>query len=358
MNKNEKLLIIDGSSMLTTAFYGNAPLELARAKEEVDREPYYKYLLQTSDGIYTNAIYEMMKKLLQIIKQQQPEYIAICFDKTRDTFRREIYPEYKGTRHSKPEALSQQYALIEKLLQEIGISVFMSNRYEADDIAGSLVKKFKKDVNCIVMTKDFDYMQLLSEEDNVKCWFGVTPNKYAAFTADYPGCNFDTPECFVEVSEDMLAPEWGLYKASQVIDFKALAGDASDNIPGVKGIGDKTAIALLEVFDTVDEIYQAVDEKKENFESFVKEQKNNVRKGFYNKLTADGAKESAMMSKKLATIKTDIDLHCSLEDLKTHLKPNLLMNILKRYEFNSIIKDLGTVYASGIISEAENNKAA
>ena len=161
-----KLLIIDGSSMLSTSYYGNLPKSILFAKTEEEKEKHYEQILHTSDGKYTNAMFTMLRTLLGIYKKVKPEYVAFVFDKTRDTFRRtELGADfYKANRKETAKPLKEQFIQMEEFLQEIGCAVFMSDDYEADDYAASLVEKFEgPDLQTYVLTKDHDYFQVVSE---------------------------------------------------------------------------------------------------------------------------------------------------------------------------------------------------
>ena len=161
-----KLLLFDGNSVMTSNYYGSAPI---RGKEETDEE-YFPKLLQTKSGIYTNAIVITLKQMFSLILREKPDYVAFAFDKSRNTFRREIFSEYKGTRGDSPSPLKEQLATMQELLTSIGIPYFVSEKYEADDIISSIVYQFKNltDMKIQIVTKDRDYYQLVDE--NVTLW--------------------------------------------------------------------------------------------------------------------------------------------------------------------------------------------
>ena len=163
-------LIIDGSSMLSSSYYGNLPKQILFAKTEEERAKHYDKIMHAADGTYTNGIFTMLRTVLKIIKNQKPDHIAFVFDKTRNTFRRELYVDYKGTRGETPLPLKQQFILAEEMLQEMGFPVFFSDEYEADDFAGSITEKFWQQDAIVLMTKDADYLQLVSDERNVRAW--------------------------------------------------------------------------------------------------------------------------------------------------------------------------------------------
>ena len=150
---NDYLLLIDGSSLLTTQYYGNLPREILFAKSDEEKKKFYHKIMQTRTGIYTNAIYGFMRTLLKIIKEQKPAYIAVAWDKSRNTFRREIYSEYKGNRGETPKPLKDQFILCEELLEKMGIRQFMDDSFEADDFYDS---NHLSDVGAIKFTKLLD----------------------------------------------------------------------------------------------------------------------------------------------------------------------------------------------------------
>ena len=163
-------LIIDGSSMLSSSYYGNLPKQILFAKTEEERAKHYDKIMHAPDGTYTNGIFTMLRTVLKILKNQKPDHIAFVFDKTRNTFRRELYADYKGTRGETPAPLKQQFILAEEMFKEMGFPVFFSDQYEADDFAGSITEKFWQQDSIVLMTKDVDYLQLVSDEKNVETW--------------------------------------------------------------------------------------------------------------------------------------------------------------------------------------------
>ena len=282
----DKLILIDGNSLAFRAFYGLP-------------------LLSNQSGLHTNAIFGFQKILDKIIREEDPTHFLIAFDAGKKTFRHEKYGEYKGGRQKTPPELGEQFAPIRKLIDAYGIKRYEEANYEADDIIGSLSKLADENgMETIIITGDRDLTQLAS--DHVTIYFtkkGVTQiDKY-------------TPE-FIE-------EEYGL-RPEQIIDMKGLWGDTSDNIPGVPGIGEKTAIKLLKKYDSVEGVYEHIEELKgkqrENLENF---------------------KDDAFMSKELATIYRDMTFKFSLDDLK--LPPedvDAKIKVFKEFEFNSLLENL------------------
>ncbi len=335
-------LIIDGSSMLSSSYYGNLPKQILFAKTEEERAKHYNKIMHAPDGTYTNGIFTMLRTVLKILKNQTPDHIAFVFDKTRNTFRRELYADYKGTRGETPAPLKQQFVLAEEMFQEMGFPVFFSDQYEADDFAGSITEKFWQQDSIVLMTKDVDYLQLVSDERNVRAWMvQVSQEKadklFTAYQVDKKRTNL--PDKVFEFTETYIQGEYGLSSGNMVIDWKALAGDSSDNIPGVKGISDKSSIPLLNEYQTVEALYEALEEEGSGIEDFWKEFLG-LRKGSYKKLTAPGAKESALLSKQLATIRRDIPIAAELSDFTCIPNREGFLKIVERFGFQSLKDEL------------------
>ena len=335
-------LIIDGSSMLSSSYYGNLPKQILFAKTEEERAKHYDKIMHAPDGTYTNGIFTMLRTVLKILKNQKPDHIAFVFDKTRNTFRRELYADYKGTRGETPAPLKQQFILAEEMFKEMGFPVFFSDQYEADDFAGSITEKFWQQDSIVLMTKDVDYLQLVSDEKNVRAWMvQVSQEKadklFAAYQVDKKRTTL--PDKVFEFTEAYIEGEYGLSSGNMVVDWKALAGDSSDNIPGVKGISDKSAVPLLNEYQTVEGLYEALEEEGTSIEDFWKESLG-LRKGSYKKLTAPGAKKSALLSKQLATIRRDIPIAAVLSDFKCIPNREGFLKIVERFGFQSLKDEL------------------
>lgn len=336
----EKLLIIDGSSLLSTSYFARLPRQVMFAKTIEEKEQYYDKILQTKDGVYTNGVFGFMQIMISMIREQNPTHIAVCLDSTRMTFRKLIYDDYKGTRKPIEVPLKEQYTLLREILETIGVKVFISkpsenyeNVYEADDFAGSLAKKFQDNIPVILYTKDEDYLQLI--DYNTVVWMNTS--KASSIAED---CNIDLksmklPNNTFEYTVDLLKKVKKL-SPKQIIDYKSISGDSSDNIPGIKGLGDTTSIPLLQKYDSLEDIYEAIDglDDKE-LKSIATDWKNEL--GIRNpmkKLVEQ--KDNAFMSKKLATIKTDIELDLKLDDLELKIDKNILQEQLDKYEMKSI----------------------
>ncbi len=255
----KKLVIIDGSSLLYRAFYAL---------------PLLSY-----NGIPTNAVMGFLNMLYDIYRSLDPEYMAVSFDKSKDTFRTELYKEYKSTRKPAPPELSPQFDLVREALRTLGAAVYEVEGYEGDDILGTLAAHYEKEMPVVIVTGDRDALQLSGKNTTVY----ITQKGVSQMAAM-------TPEAVFEKYH--ITP-------SQVIDMKALMGDASDNIPGVPGVGEKTALKLLNEYGTLDNLYAHVEE---------------IKGAVGKKLAA--SKDLAYLSYHLATIKKDVPFEHSLEEMK------------------------------------------
>ena len=277
-----KFMVIDGNSLINRAFYALPPLT-------------------ASDGKYYGAVYGFVNILARMITEYNPQYLCVAFDAGKHTFRNDLYADYKGTRKSMPDELAQQLPVLKDLLQKMNICILEQKGIEADDIIGTMVRKFP-DVRNIIVTGDRDCLQLINE--NTEVWLtkhGITQ--------------------IVEMNERQLKEEWGL-SPSQIIDLKALMGDASDNIPGIAGVGEKTAKALLSEWGSIDNLYKNIDK---------------ISGKMHEKLVA--GKEICYLSYDLATIRTDFDIQVDLEQCKyTFPWDNSVLDCFTKYEFRSLLK--------------------
>lgn len=341
----EFLLLIDGSSLLSTQYYGNLPREIMFAKTTEEKEVFYGKIMQTSMGIYTNAIYGFMRTFLKILKEQKPTHIAVAWDLSRDTFRREIDSDYKGKRGETPEPLKEQFKLCQEILGKMNIMQFMDKRYEADDFCGSVASKLEKDIPVRILTKDTDYLQLVSE--NTKLWLMfTTKDKADALFKKYEikKAVSNVPDKAFELTPELVKAEYGI-KPEQVADLKSLVGDKSDNIKGVSGVGEASAVPLINEYGTVENLY-------DNIRNIDKKQEKEIKEYWKTKLgikrsplsyllkTSDTeivGEQSAIISKKLALIKCDIDLGDLTKDsLKLNINIGEGNKEFKKLEFKSL----------------------
>lgn len=284
----KKLILIDGNSIAYRAFFALP-------------------LLNNEKGIHTNAIYGFTNILMKILEEEKPTHILVAFDAGKTTFRHKTYKDYKGGREKTPPELSEQFPFIRELLDAYNISRYELENYEADDIIGTLAKKAEKEgFEVKIITGDKDLTQLATEKVTV-----AITRKGITDVDPY------TPETIQE--------KYGL-TPPQIIDMKGLMGDQSDNIPGVPGIGEKTAIKLLKQFGTVENVLEALDE--------VSGKKLKEKLAEY--------KEQALMSKQLATIQCDAPIDITLDDITYYgYEVQNVIKILKELGFNSILAKLG-----------------
>lgn len=309
MERDKKLfIVIDGSALMCNAYYATLPYEIKCARTDAEKESLYSLIEHNKKGIYTNGIEGFLNVLFQVIQSQNPDYLAICFDKGKETtFRKQIYPEYKAQRTPKPEPLVKQMTNIKIFLKAIGVPILEAAEYEADDFAGSLCKTFQgKDIDIRFITKDRDYLQLVN--NYVKGWYLVGESMKDTLISKY-GIQENVPKGMFEYDSAIIKKEYGIYPY-QIADWKGISGDASDNLPGIKGISDKTAIPLLQNYGSLESILVAIKNAKEKgfekvLKTFWKEQLKITRPQMDLFLQYE---EMGLLCKELAIIKTDLDV--------------------------------------------------
>ncbi len=332
--KNDKLLIIDGSSLLTTNYYATLPKQILFEKDAEKQKEHYDKILHASDGRFTNGIYGFLKTLVSFMNEQKPSHIMIAFDKSRDTFRRRLYPDYKGNRGATPSPLKEQFITLEKVLEKAGFAVEYSNEYEADDLAGSAADKCSDKMPVVIHTKDRDYFQIVDDSRNIRLWLMVGKDKKeelergycSLYTGGTQSDNTSVPNNCFEFTEETAEDYFGA-APKLVPDYKGIVGDASDNIPGVKGVSSAAA-PLLREYGSLEGIYEAIDDcadEKEEKElaAFWKSSLGISRSPIK---AMKECRELAFMSKSLATIKRDCQLKHSINEMNTD---NVDMNALK-----------------------------
>lgn len=266
MAKN-KLLLVDGNSVAFRAFYA--------LHSSLER-------FKNPSGLHTNAIYAFNLMFENVMEKERPSHVLVAFDAGKTTFRNEMYEEYKGGRAKTPGELNEQLPYIRELINGLGISYYELKNFEADDIIGTLADQVDKDkFDVTILTGDRDLTQLATEDVKV-----AITKKGVSDTEDY------TPAHIAEKYDGL--------KPKQIIDMKGLAGDSSDNIPGVTKIGDKTAIKLLNQYGSVEGVYEHIDEMKQS----------KMKENLIND------KETALLSKKLATINVSAPIDISIDSLK------------------------------------------
>lgn len=300
----KKLLILDSNSLLNRAFYG------------------VRYL-STKDGTPTNAVYGFLNILLKLIKEQEPDYICAAFDVKAPTFRHKQYEGYKAQRKPMPEGLAAQMPLAKDILRVMNITILEQEGYEADDIIGTVARLCEeREISCFIATGDKDDLQLASGKTKV------------ILTVTKSGYNETV------IYDDEAVKERYHVTPSEFIDIKALMGDQSDNIPGVKGIGEKTAMSLIEKYHSIEYIYDNIDDIG--------------LKGAMLEKLRDG-RDMAFMSKELATIDRNAPIEFSEENCAFSgiEGSGELYDILRCLELNSIIKKLD-FHSEDNVREAED----
>ncbi|WP_035177172.1 DNA polymerase I [Alkalihalobacterium bogoriense] len=283
-----KLILVDGNSIAYRAFFALP-------------------LLNNEKGVYTNAVYGFTTMLLKIIEEEKPTHMLVAFDAGKTTFRHNTYGEYKSGRQKTPHELSEQFPYIRKVLDAFNISRFELENYEADDIIGTISKRAEQENwDVKVFSGDKDLLQLVSKHVTVSLTRkGIT--------------NVETYD------EKVLYEKYGI-SPEQIIDMKGLMGDSSDNIPGVPGIGEKTALKLLKEYHTVEEVLQSIDKIS----------------GKKMKERLEENQEQALMSKELATIFRDVPVNIEFSEM-TFENPDKqeIITLFKELEFNSLLERVG-----------------
>lgn len=295
MTAKQKLILIDGNSILYRAFFALP-------------------LLSNDKGVYTNAVFGFTKMLMKVLEEEKPSHVLVAFDAGKTTFRHEAYKEYKGGRQKTPPELSEQFLLVRELLDASLIKHYELDQYEADDIIGTLANRATRlNFDVRVITGDKDMLQLVSDQVHVH----ITRKGISEM-------DLYTPESL----EEKLT-----LKPDQIIDMKALMGDSSDNIPGVTGVGEKTAIKLLKEFKTLENIYQNLDQVS--------------GKKLNENLT--NQKDLAFLSKELVTINQNSPIEIELDQA-----------IYKGYDqtkLTALFKDLGFKSLLGSVSNKADDEA-
>lgn len=332
-----KMLIVDGSSMLTTNYYATLPKSILFAKTDEEKKAYFKDIMQSKDGKYTNAVYSTLKMLLKIYEKQEITHTVVAFDKSRDTFRRtELKADfYKANRGATPQPLREQFVSMESILERIGITVLMCDKYEADDLAGSAAKKVEKDISTYIITKDHDYYQLASEY--TRLWMVQTKQEKVDELFELYGVEKEVtnlPDKVFEFTPLQVEGEEGV-KPEQIPDLKGIVGDTADNIPGVKGVSSAAPL-LLKEYGTVENLYEYMEsctskKEKDELKKFWKESLGITR----SPITAlEKYKEDALLSKKLATIVTNVEIKQELEDFTLKINEEELEKVCEEYTIN------------------------
>ena len=284
----KKVVLIDGNNLLFRSYYATA---------------YNGNVMRNSKGFPTNALFGLTNMLNKIVQEEKPEYVVVAFDKGK-TFRHEKYDDYKGGRNKTPDELIQQFPLAKNIVEALGMTYIDADNYEADDIIGTFVKACEKDkdFDATIISSDKDLLQLINDETDVKLLKQTG---------------------FIRMDKNEFIRTYGI-EPVRMVDLKALMGDSSDNIPGVKGIGEKTALKLLTEYKTLDGVYENIDK---------------ISNKLAEKLTID--KDKAYMSYFLATIYKEVPIDTDFNKIKYRGIDTLkYLDLLNELEFYSIIRKL------------------
>jgi DNA polymerase-1 len=284
-----KLIIIDGNAIIHRSFHALPPT------------------LRTKDGVLVNAVYGFTSFLLKALNEFHPEYVILTLDKAGKTFRHETYAEYKATRTKAPDELYEQIPLVKKVAEAFDIPIFELSGFEADDLIGTLSRQAEdeKNLETIIMTGDMDTLQLIDDKTKV----------YTMSRGLSDSVLYDTQK----VNE-----RYGL-KPTQIIDYKALRGDPSDNIPGVKGIGEKTAVELLQNFNDLEGVYKAAEKNDKKIKARTLE------------LLA-ASRDNAFLSQELATIDCEAPIKLLLDKARfANFNLEKVLSLFSEFEFRSLL---------------------
>lgn len=290
----KKLILVDGSGLIYRGFYAVPPF------------------FKSPTGVQTNAVFGFTSIILTLLKTQKPDYLAVLFDKKGPTFRHKAYEAYKATRVKAPQELYDQIPLVKEVVEAFGIPGFEADGFEADDIAATIAKKLSEenDVHVLIATGDFDLFQLAAPHVSI-----LAPTK-----------GFKEAEVF---GVAQIEEKYGL-SPGQIPDYKGLAGDHSDNIPGIYGIGEKGAKGLLKKYRDLDGIYGHISE---------------IHGALHDKL--EKGKESAFMSKKLATLEDCVPVEFNLEAcLVRGFNTEKLRETFRKLGFKSLQKRLDELFGT------------
>jgi DNA polymerase-1 len=294
MENKDNFVIIDSNSIIHRAFHALPPLK-------------------NKEGEIVNAVYGFLLVLFKLLKELKPKYFVACFDLPEPTFRKKAYEEYKATRKKAPDELYNQIPMVKNVLKTFNVPVFEKAGYEGDDLIGTLTNSLTKGkengVKNIVVSGDLDNLQLINENTLV----------YFLNKGVKNGLMYD---------EKMINEKFEGLTPLQLIDYKGLRGDVSDNIPGVKGIGEKTALKLIKEFGSIENLYKNIE--KADLPKSVKE-----------KLIS--GKEKAFLSRELSEIMKTVPIEVNMKDCEWGgYDEKEAVEMLKNFGFNSLIKNIST----------------
>lgn len=296
--EKKRLIIIDSNSIIHRAFHALPPLT-------------------TKKGELVNAIYGFLLVFLKVIKDFQPDFIVACFDSPGLTFRHKKFKEYKAKRPVTPEELYKQIPKIKEILETFNVQIFERQGFEADDLIGTISKKFSQkqispEIEIIILSGDLDLLQLADRYTKIYLLKKGVKN-------------------IILYDENLVGERYQGLNPSQLVDFKALRGDPSDNIPGVRGIGEKTAIELILEFGNLKNLYKEIERNSERIKKFKSRLKEILLK----------YKEQAFLSKVLSQIKKELPINFDFKECYwTEYNKEKTIQILRKFEFYSLIKRL------------------
>lgn len=283
---HNRTLIVDGMALLFRAYFAHS---------------YSGYIRKTSSGMPVNAVYGFVQYLFDAVKEFKPTHLICCWDMGSTTFRTEKYPDYKANRPDAPEELVPQFSLVKDVVASLGIPNFGLAGYEADDCIGTIARQLEEKSSVYILTGDHDMLQLVTDQVHVVIMKKGKSN-YQVYT---PG---------------FLLEEKGLQPA-QIIDLKGFMGDTSDNYPGVRGIGEKTALKLITEYGSVEGVLENLDK---------------LAAGVRTKIEKD--REMLLLSRELATIQTDVPIECELHECHWSIPRENAVQKFTELEFSGLMK--------------------
>lgn len=289
MKNRENFVIVDANSIIHRAFHALPPLK-------------------SKDNQVVNAVYGFLLVLFKLLKDLEPKYFVACFDVPKPTFRKKMFEEYKAQRKKAPDELYIQIPIVKEVLRTFNVPIFEKEGYEGDDLIGTLTFNIK-DKNNIIVSGDKDNLQLIN--GNTKVYY-LNQGVKSALIYD----------------ESMVKEKYNGLTPSQLIDYRGLRGDASDNIPGVKGIGEKTGLRLIKEFGSIDNLYNKIEKQEDGLPVKLRE-----------KLIEQ--EKEAYLSRELSEIKKDVPININLNDCEWGGYDNKkVLEMLKKFNFNSLIKNI------------------
>ncbi|GGJ85058.1 5'-3' exonuclease [Lentibacillus kapialis] len=284
--KQQNIMLVDGMALLFRGFFATA---------------FSGNFMKTSNGMPTNGVYQFIRYFLDATERFVPSHVICCWDMGSKTFRTDLYEGYKANRSKPPEELIPQFDLAKEVVEAFDIPNIGVKNFEADDCMGTLARQYAKDHNVLIVTGDQDILQLVDDGIRVAIMRKGIGN-YEVF------------------EKDSFVHQKGLHPG-QLIDLKGLMGDTSDNYPGVKGIGEKTALKLIQEYESIDRILEHID---------------NLPKGVQKKIREN--KDMLYLSRQLAEIRCDVSIDCTLDDALWEYDPRVVEEKFASLEFSNLVK--------------------